>query len=81
MGLPSEPMEISMFPMISKRLQVNGSLIGGIQETQELLDFCAQHHITSNIELINMDEINTAFERLRKGDVKYRFVIDMESLS
>ena len=80
-GLPSEPMEISMFPMIFKRLNVSGSLIGGIKETQEVLDFCAKHKITSDIELIKMDEINTAFERLQKGDVKYRFVIDMASLS
>ncbi|KTD56437.1 NAD(P)-dependent alcohol dehydrogenase [Legionella shakespearei] len=80
-GLPSEPMEISMFPMILKRLQVSGSLIGGIKETQEMLDFCAKHKITADIELIKMDEVNGAFERLVKGDVKYRFVIDMSSLS
>jgi alcohol dehydrogenase (NADP+) len=80
-GLPSEPMELSMFPMIFKRLNVSGSLIGGIKETQEVLDFCAEHQIASDIELIKMDEINTAFERLQKGEVKYRFVIDMSSLS
>jgi len=80
-GLPAEPMAISMFPMILKRLNVSGSLIGGIKETQEMLDFCAKHEITSDIELIKMDEINTAFQRLKKGDVKYRFVIDMNSLS
>ena len=79
-GLPADPMEISMFPMILKRLNVSGSLIGGIKETQEMLDFCAKHHITSDIELIKMDEVNTAFERLLKGDVQYRFVIDMASL-
>jgi uncharacterized zinc-type alcohol dehydrogenase-like protein len=79
-GLPADPMEISMFPMILKRLNVSGSLIGGIKETQEVLDFCAKHKITSDIELINIDEINTAFQRLQKGDVKYRFVIDMASL-
>lgn len=79
-GLPADPMEISMFPMILKRLNVSGSLIGGIKETQEMLDFCAKHKITSDIELIKMDEINTAFQRLQKGDVKYRFVIDMASL-
>jgi alcohol dehydrogenase (NADP+) len=70
-----------MFPMIMKRLQVSGSLIGGIKETQEMLDFCAKHKITADIELIKMDEVNGAFERLLKGDVKYRFVIDMSSLS
>ena len=80
-GLPADPMEISMFPMILKRLSVRGSLIGGIKETQEMLDFCAQHKITSDIELIKMEDINTAFKRLQKGDVKYRFVIDMASLS
>ncbi|MCL9683027.1 NAD(P)-dependent alcohol dehydrogenase [Legionella maioricensis] len=79
-GLPADPMEIPMFPIIFKRLNVNGSLIGGIKETQEMLDFCAKHKITADIELINMDEINTAFQRLQKGDVKYRFVIDMASL-
>ncbi|KGP63218.1 hydroxyacid dehydrogenase [Legionella norrlandica] len=79
-GLPSEPLEISMFPMIIKRLSVNGSLIGGIKETQEVLDFCASHQITSDIELIKIDEVNEAYQRLLKGDVKYRFVIDMSSL-
>ncbi len=79
-GLPSDPIEISMFPMIMKRLNVSGSLIGGIKETQEVLDFCAKHQIISDIELIKVQEINEAFERLVKGDVKYRFVIDMSSL-
>ena len=79
-GLPADPMEVSMFPLIFKRLSVSGSLIGGIKETQEVLDFCAQHNITSDIELIKMDEVNKAFERLIKGDVKYRFVIDMSTL-
>lgn len=79
-GLPSEPLEVSLFPMIFKRLNFTGSLIGGIKETQEALDFCAKHHITSEIELIRMDEVNDAFQRLVKGDVKYRFVIDMSTL-
>jgi uncharacterized zinc-type alcohol dehydrogenase-like protein len=57
-----------------------GSLIGGIRETQEMLDFCARHKIVSDIELINMDYINTAYERMLKSDVKYRFVIDMANL-
>jgi uncharacterized zinc-type alcohol dehydrogenase-like protein len=57
-----------------------GSLIGGIRETQEMLDFCARHKIVSDIELINMDYINTAYERMLKNDVKYRFVIDMANL-
>lgn len=80
-GLPAEPMELPLIPMIFKRLSVSGSLIGGIKDTQEMLDFCAEHHITSDIELIKMDEVNTAFQRLEKGDVKYRFVIDMSTLS
>lgn len=80
-GLPAEPMEVSMFPIIFKRLNVSGSLIGGIKETQEMLDFCAKHHITSDIELIKIEQINEAFTRLAKGDVKYRFVIDMATLN
>lgn len=66
--------------LIFKRRQLAGSLIGGIPETQEMLDFCAEHNITSDIELINIQDINTAYERMLKGDVKYRFVIDMASL-
>jgi len=66
--------------LIRQRRQIAGSLIGGVQETQEMLDFCAKHHITSNIELIPIQGINEAYERMIKGDVKYRFVIDMASL-
>jgi len=62
------------------RKRIAGSLIGGIKETQEMLDFCGKHTITSDIELITMQEINTAFERITNNDVKYRFVIDMKSL-
>lgn len=79
-GLPAEPMEMSMFPMILKHLSVSGSLIGGIKKTQEMLDFCAKHHIVADIELIKITDINEAYKRLQKGDVKYRFVIDMNSL-
>lgn len=61
------------------RKLVGGSDIGGIKETQEMLDFCAKHNITADIELIRMEEINTAFERLAKSDVRYRFVIDVEN--
>lgn len=80
-GLPSEPISVSMTPMILKRLNLSGSLIGGIKETQEVLDFCARHKITSDIELIKINEINEAYSRLIKGDVTYRFVIDMSSLT
>jgi uncharacterized zinc-type alcohol dehydrogenase-like protein len=57
-----------------------GSLIGGIAETQEMLDYCAEHNIVSDVEVINMDYINEAYERMNKSDVKYRFVIDMASM-
>ncbi|HRA12026.1 MAG TPA: NAD(P)-dependent alcohol dehydrogenase, partial [Chitinophagaceae bacterium] len=59
---------------------IAGSLIGGLPETQEMLDFCAEHNIVSDIEIIAMKDINTAYERLEKSDVKYRFVIDMATL-
>jgi len=67
-------------PMIFGRRTIAGSLIGGIDETQELLDFCGEHNITSDIEIIRMQDINTAYERMQKSDVKYRFVIDMATL-
>jgi uncharacterized zinc-type alcohol dehydrogenase-like protein len=79
-GLPPEPLEIGAFNVVMGRRSFSGSNIGGIAETQEMLDFCAQHHITADIELIQMQDINEAFERLERGDVKYRFVIDMASL-
>ncbi len=66
--------------LIFKRRVLAGSLIGGIAETQELLDFCAEHKITCDVEMIDMQTINTAFERMQKGDVRYRFVIDMASM-
>ncbi len=64
-----------------KRRRLAGSLIGGIRETQDMLDFCAKHGIVSDIEMIRMDEIEAAYERMLKSDVKYRFVIDMASLT
>lgn len=76
---PLDPM-LNTVPMILGRKSVAGSVIGGIAETQELLDFCGKHNITSEIELIKMQEINEAYERMLKSDVKYRFVIDMASL-
>lgn len=77
-GAPAEPHPSpTVFNLILKRRQLAGSLIGGIRETQEMLDFCARHGILSDIELIPMDYINTAYERMLKSDVKYRFVIDM----
>ncbi|RZJ29303.1 MAG: NAD(P)-dependent alcohol dehydrogenase [Flavobacterium sp.] len=71
---------LNTVPMILGRKSVAGSVIGGIAETQEMLDFCGEHGIVSEIEMINMQDINNAYERLLKADVKYRFVIDMESL-
>ena len=79
-GLPPAPLEIGAFNVVMGRKSFSGSNIGGIRETQEMLYFCAQNNITADIELIKMQDINVAFERLGKGDVKYRFVIDMSSL-
>lgn len=78
-GLPQEPLDVSLLPMIFKKLTFSGSLIGGIKETQEMLDFCAQHHITADVELIALPQVNEAMEKLAKGEVKYRFVIDMRA--
>ena len=79
-GLPPEPLAISAFNVIKGRRSFAGSNIGGIAETQEMLDFCAKHNITTDIELIKIQDVNTAYTRLEKGDVHYRFVIDMASL-
>jgi uncharacterized zinc-type alcohol dehydrogenase-like protein len=79
-GAPPTPAPIQAFNLLFKRRQLAGSIIGGIRETQEMLDFCAEHNITADIELIKIQQVNEAFERLLKSDVKYRFVIDMASL-
>ncbi|EFA8782147.1 NAD(P)-dependent alcohol dehydrogenase [Escherichia coli] len=79
-GLPPEPIEISAFNVVKGRRSFSGSNIGGIAETQEMLDFCAEHNITADIELIDASQINDAFSRLEQGDVKYRFVVDMTTL-
>jgi uncharacterized zinc-type alcohol dehydrogenase-like protein len=76
---PLDPMLVTV-PMIMGRKSIAGSLIGGIAETQELLDFCGEHNIISDVEVINILDINAAYERMLKSDVKYRFVIDMKSL-
>lgn len=80
-GLPPEALEIGAFNVVMGRKSFSGSNIGGIAETQEMLDFCFEHNITSESEIINIQDVNTAFERLERGDVKYRFVINMNSLS
>jgi uncharacterized zinc-type alcohol dehydrogenase-like protein len=80
-GAPAEPhLPPGVLDLILKRCQLAGSLIGGIRETQEMLDFCAQNKIVSDIEIIPINYINTAYERMLKSDVKYRFVIDMSTL-
>lgn len=80
-GAPADPHPSQqVFNLIFKRRQLAGSLIGGIRETQEMLDFCAERGIVSDIEMVRMDYIDTAYDRMLKGDVKYRFVIDMASL-
>lgn len=79
-GAPEHPLPLEIFGLLTGRRSVAGSGIGGIPETQEMLDFCAKHKIVSDIEMINIDQINEAYERLLKSDVKYRFVIDMASL-
>jgi uncharacterized zinc-type alcohol dehydrogenase-like protein len=79
-GAPEQPLPISIFGLIMGRRSLSGSLIGGIAETQEMLDFCGQHNITSDVEVIPMQKVNEAYERLLKSDVKYRFSIDMASL-
>lgn len=79
-GAPEVPTPVSAFALIMGRRSVAGSLIGGIPETQEMLDYCAEHNIVSDVEVIPIDQVNEAYERMLKGDVRYRFVIDMKSL-
>ncbi|HET7119518.1 MAG TPA: NAD(P)-dependent alcohol dehydrogenase [Hanamia sp.] len=79
-GAPTKPAQIPAFNLIFGRRTFAGSLIGGLPETQEMLDYCAKHNIVSEVEVIKMSQINEAYERMLKGDVKYRFVIDMASL-
>jgi uncharacterized zinc-type alcohol dehydrogenase-like protein len=79
-GLPDEPLSVSAFSTVTNRRRLSGSMIGGMKETQEMLDFCAEHDIVSEIELISMDKVNEAYERVLKSDVKYRFVIDASTL-
>ncbi|HNP22665.1 MAG TPA: NAD(P)-dependent alcohol dehydrogenase [Panacibacter sp.] len=79
-GVPPTPLQIHGFSLLGNRRSIAGSGIGGIPETQEMLDFCAEHNIVSDIELIDIKDINTAYERMLKGDVRYRFVIDMATL-
>ncbi len=79
-GAPEKPLPVSAFGLIPGRKSLSGSMIGGIPETQQMLDFCGKHNITSDVEVIPIQKVNEAFERLLKSDVKYRFTIDMASL-
>jgi len=79
-GAPPNPLEIPAFSLIMGRRSLSGSIIGGIAETQEMLDFCGEHNITADVEVIPIQKVNEAYERLLNSDVKYRFVIDMASL-
>jgi len=80
-GVPAQPLAVAILPLVFRRRSISGSLIGGLPETQEMLDFCGKHNITSDIELIRMDQVNDAYERMLKSDVKYRFVIDLATLT
>ena len=79
-GVPPEPTPVRAFSLINGRRRLAGSLIGGIQETQEMLDFCGAHKLTADVEVIAMEQINVAYERMMKGDVRYRFSIDLATL-
>ncbi len=79
-GAPAKPLPVAVFGLIGRRRSFSGSMIGGIAETQEMLDFCGQHNITADVEVIPIQKVNEAYERLLKSDVKYRFCIDMASL-
>jgi len=81
LGVPPEAPQVAAFNLIGKRRRLAGSLIGGIKETQEMLDYCAEHNIMSDVEVIPISEINNAYERMIKGDVHYRFVIDLKTLN
>jgi uncharacterized zinc-type alcohol dehydrogenase-like protein len=79
-GAPPHPSSLAAFSLIPKRRKILGSMIGGIRETQEMLDYCAAHKITSDVEVISIQDVNNAYERMLRGDVRYRFVIDMATL-
>jgi alcohol dehydrogenase (NADP+) len=79
-GAPEKPLSVGAFGLIFARRSLSGSPIGGIPETQEMLDFCGRHNITADAEVIPIQKVNEAYERMLKSDVKYRFSIDMASL-
>ena len=80
LGAPEQPLSLAVFGLLTKRRRLAGSMIGGIRETQEMLDFCAERNISADVEVIRIEQLNEAYERLLRSDVKYRFVIDMASL-
>ena len=80
-GAPGKPLPVAVFSLIVGRKSFAGSMIGGIPETQEMLDFCAERGIVADIEMVRADEINASYERMLQGDVKYRFVIDNATLA
>ena len=79
-GAPEKPLEVAAFSLLSNGRSLVGSMIGGIRETQEMLDYCAEKNIASDVEVIPIQQINEAYERTIRSDVRYRFVIDMKSL-
>jgi len=79
-GIPPEPTPVAAFSLVAGNKRLAGSMIGGIAETQEMLDYCAEHGIASDVEVIPIQKINEAYERMMRGDVRYRFVIDLASL-
>jgi alcohol dehydrogenase (NADP+) len=80
LGAPERPLTVPFFPLGAMRRSLSGSMIGGIAETQEMLDFCAEHGVAPEIEVIQPDYVNEAYERVLASDVRYRFVIDTGSL-
>lgn len=80
-GAPEKPMELPSFPLIFGKRTVKGSMTGGMNETQEMMDVCGKHNITCDIEVVKPDQINEALERLANNDVRYRFVIDIAGQS
>ena len=79
-GAPEKPTPVNVFALLFARRSLSGSIIGGIAETQQMLDFCGKHNITADVEVIPIQKVNEAYDRLLKADVKYRFSIDMASL-
>jgi len=80
LGVPPKPLEVEAHDLIMRRRNVSGSVIGGIPETQEMLDHCLAHNILADVEVIPMDKINESYERMIRGDVRYRFAIDLKTL-